>query len=206
MNKKIILGLSVLLVALFALIGGASYAWLTSTGTEDLNTYTVGEVKFKITATETTGLVVPGQPLFSNVSITNTSSVTSHLRVSFSVSAKDANVNSLNWSIGSDAANDEILIDATAVSGWEKQRETRKDDSNNDIIVELFYYGTKAAPTNIAANGAVTLNFSGLKLNGNLVGNDHSGATVIVTVNFEAKQAEYVTWEQLASINFSKGI
>lgn len=201
MNKKIILGLSVLLVALFALIGGASYAWLTSTGAGDSNTYKVGEVKFEITATETTGLVVPGQPLFSNVSITNTSSVTSHLRVSFSVSAKAANGDNLDWSIGSDAANDEILIDATAVSGWEKQTETREG-----VAVELFYYGTKAEPTNIAANGAVTLNFSGLKLNGNLVGNDHSGATVIVTVNFEAKQAEYVTWEQLASVDFEKGI
>ena len=146
------------------------------------------------------------QPLFSDVSITNTSSVTSHLRVSFSVSAKAANGNNLDWSIGSDAAKDEILIDETAVSGWEKLTETRKDDSNNDVIVELFYYGTKAAPTNIAANGAVTLNFSGLKLNGNLVGNDHSGATVTVTVNFEAKQAEYVTWEQLASVDFEKGI
>ena len=111
MNKKIILGLSVLLVALFALIGGASYAWLTSTGAGDSNTYTVGEVKFEITATETTGLVVPGQPLFSDVSITNTSSVTSHLRVSFSVSAKAANGDNLDWSIGSDAANDEILIE-----------------------------------------------------------------------------------------------
>ena len=130
MNKKIILGLSVLLVALFALIGGASYAWLTSTGTGDSNTYKVGEVKFEITATETTGLVVPGQPLFTNVSIANTSSVTSHLRVSFSVSAKDAKGNNLNWSIGSDAANDEILIDATAVSGWEKQTETRSCVAN----------------------------------------------------------------------------
>ena len=35
MNKKIILGLSLLLVAIFGVIGGATYAWLTDKGSSD---------------------------------------------------------------------------------------------------------------------------------------------------------------------------
>ena len=64
-----------------------------------------------------------------------------------------------------------------------------------------FVGGNELAKTTIAiaeANGT-TLDelIESLVLNGALVGNDYSGATVTITVTFEAKQAKYVLWNQI---------
>ena len=212
MNKKIILGLSVLLVALFALIGGASYAWLTSTGADDTNTYTVGEVSYTISATDgASTLVVPGQGLYGNVTIVNKSTVASNLRVTFAVSAKKGDQN-LNWSIGTSATDDEILITGTntEITNWVSQYDAKKG-------IYYFYYGaydtdnTKtvdniAAATDTVNGDDIPCIFSGIILNGALVGNDATGVKVTVTINFEAKQADHVTWAKLVNIEFSTGL
>ena len=196
MNKKIILGLSVLLVALFTLIGGASYAWLTSQGDAESNTYTVGKVSYTVTKKETTGYVVPGQSLVSDITLTNNSNIDTHLRVVLSVVVKDASNNDISWTIGSDAKTNQILMKDTVTANW-----TLDDDGK-------LYYGEKANPTNIADGENVVLSFSGLVLNGALVGNEHSGYKVTVVVKYQAKQADVVKWEDLASetFNFSTGL
>ena len=48
--------------------------------------------------------------------------------------------------------------------------------------------------------------FSEFKLNGYTVGNEHSGKTVTITITFYAKQAEYVTWDELGTVNFTTGL
>ena len=188
MNKKIILGLSVLLVALFALIGGASYAWLTSQGDAESNTYTVGKVSYTVTYNETTGYVVPGQSLVSDITLVNNSNIATHLRVVLTVTVKDSSNNSISWSVGSDAAANQILMKDTVTADW-----TLEDDGK-------LYYGSKDSPSNIASGEQVELNFSGLVLNGALVGNAHS--------DYKAKQADVVEWEDLASetFDFSTGL
>ena len=196
MNKKIILGLSVLLVALFALIGGASYAWLTSQGDAESNTYTVGKVSYTVTYNETTGYVVPGQSLVSDITLVNNSNIATHLRVVLTVTVKDSSNNNISWSVGSDAAANQILMQDTVTADW-----TLEDDGK-------LYYGSKDSPSNIASGEQVELNFSGLVLNGALVGNDHSDYKVTVTVKYQAKQADVVKWEDLASdtFDFSTGL
>ena len=196
MNKKIILGLSVLLVALFALIGGASYAWLTSQGDAESNTYTVGKVSYTVTYNETTGYVVPGQSLVSDITLVNNSNIATHLRVVLTVTVKDSINNSISWSVGSDAAANQILMKDTVTADW-----TLEDDGK-------LYYGSKDSPSNIASGEQVELNFSGLVLNGALVGNAHSDYKVTVTVKYQAKQADVVEWEDLASetFDFSTGL
>ena len=196
MNKKIILGLSVLLVALFALIGGASYAWLTSQDEVESNTYTVGKVSYTVTKKETTGYVVPGQSLVSDITLTNNSNIDTHLRVVLSVVVKDASNNDISWTIGSNTKTNQILMQETVTANWTLDADGK------------LYYGSKASPSNIESGKQVELNFSGLVLNGALVGNEHSNYKVTVTVKYQAKQAAVVEWEDLASetFNFSTGL
>jgi hypothetical protein len=201
MNKKLILVLIISLIALLGASVGVTYAWLTSTGSDTIE-YTVGDVSYTITAkVDASTIIVPGQNLTSSFEIKNNSNVYTNLRVSVSTSMQ-------GWTIGKAGTaeqpntTDHILV-AINAEGWELVTE------NN---VMYFYYGQKAdsgvaGKEDLAPNTApTTFPFSEFKLNGYKVGNEYSGKTITITITFYAKQADYVTWENLGSFSFETGL
>lgn len=200
MNKKLIVFLVVCIVVLLGTATGITFAWLTSTGSGTIE-YTVGDVSYTVTgqvAQNTT--IVPGQNLENSFQITNNSNVATNLRVSISVDVA-------GWTIGEvgtqDAPNvtDHIVVSANT-TGWELVTE------NN---VMYFYYGSKNSTNDGAEDLAAgvsptTFPFSEFKLNGYVVGNDDSGKTIKITITFYAKQADYVTWAELGSFDFTTGL
>ncbi len=198
-NRKNLL-LVVLLLVVVAVATASTYAWLTDTGNAAGGTYTIGDVKYTISApTNASGVVVPGQPL-SGPTITNASNVASNLRVKFSVSVNVTNASNVNastaWTIGT-VDTDHLLLTLNTTN-WVKHTDG------------YYYYGSvnddKVATGNediATTKTEIEALFTSLVINGKVVGNDYSGAVVTITVTYEAKQAEYVQWNELTSQSFS---
>lgn len=200
MNKKIVLVLSLILLVLIGAFTTITYAWLTSTGSSDSIDYKVGNIDYTITgpAVEENTFVVPGQTIASDFTIVNKSNIDTNLKVQFTVtvdvtSAKNPQAAS-TFTIG-DSDDDHLLL--TLNSDW-----VLGDDG-------FLYFGAIDVETLedvIAANTNPSSPIVGLKLNGDLIGNDYSGAVITIEATFYAKQDAYVTWENLGSINWSTGI
>ena len=199
-NRKNLLLVALLLVVV-AIASASTFAWLTDTNSANGGTYTVGDVSYTITAPEdASGTVVPGQNL-AGPTIKNASNVVSNLRVKFTISvdvtgASNTSANK-NWTIGTD---DDDHLFLTLGSKW------FEDDG-------YYYYGsvnddktTGGAEDIAATQTTIESLFSSLVINGKVVGNDYSGAKVTISITYEAKQAEYVQWSELATFNFETGI
>ena len=189
MKKKIIVLCGVLIFALLGFIG-TTVAWLTSTGTKE-TTVTVGEVSYTITGDfVATGIVVPGQPLLSStVTLTNNSTVKSQLRVLIDVKT-EATENKLT--------EKHLLLETTGNWG------TPVDATIDSEAVQYYYY--KGEEGIIDAGAVIDSFLSSLKFDGTKVGNAHAGQEVTITITFQAKQAEYVSWNDLTSYSFKTGL
>ena len=200
MNKKIVIALSLILVALIAASSVVTYAWLTSTGTSDSINYKVGDINYTITGPQVADntYVVPGQQIASDFVITNSSNIATNLRVQFTITVDVTNaINpgaSTDWTIGSNNSTDELILAL-----------------NTNWVLDTdgyLYYGGKdlEADDVIAASTNPSSPIAGLQLNGALIGNDYSGAVITVQATFYAKQDEYIKWSEMGSINWTTGI
>lgn len=200
MNKKIVIALSLILVALIAASSVVTYAWLTSTGTSDSINYKVGDINYTITGPQVADntYVVPGQQIASGFVITNSSNIETNLRVQFTITVDVTNaVNPgapKDWTIGSNTSTDELIL--TLNTNWVLDTDG------------YLYYGGKdlEADDVIAASTNPSSPIAGLQLNGALIGNDYSGAVITVQATFYAKQDAYIKWSEMGSINWTTGI
>lgn len=189
MNKKVIFGLSLVLVALFAIIAGSTFAWLTDTGSSDEIHYKVGNVDYTIAVTQpTNNLVVPGDILTPAFEIKNASTVETNLRVRIVVESNPTLTVGTQLTVG---LND----------SWIEIEETK-----NDVTVVNYYYGGKTGDTSVIAAVAenaqsvtITSPIKELKIDGPSVNNGYSGTTITIQIIFEAKQADNVTWDEIAT-------
>ena len=200
MNKKIVIALSLILVALIAASSVVTYAWLTSTGTSDSINYKVGDINYTITGPQVADntYVVPGQQIASGFVITNSSNIETNLRVQFTITVDVTNaVNPgapKDWTIGSNNSTDELIL--TLNTNWVLDTDG------------YLYYGGKdlEADDVIAASTNPSSPIAGLQLNGALIGNDYSGAIITVQATFYAKQDAYIKWDEMGSIDWTTGI
>ena len=181
MNKKVIFGLSLVLVALFAIIAGSTFAWLTDKGDSNTITYNVGKVDYEISlTTAVSGQVVPGDTLTPTFTITNNSTVATNIRVKVEVTSTP------------ELSNTQLVV--TPGTGW---------------ILEggYYYYGTSStAPTSINAGVEPVSPIGDLELDGPSVGNSYSGTTITIKITWEVKQAANVDWADMGSISFETGL
>ena len=203
MNKKIIFALSLVLLALLAVIGGTTYAWLPATGKKAIN-YEVGQVSYSIEATSSDTVVVPGDNLVSNVMIKNKSNVATEIRVKIEYSTTatelvDDVAKAIPMTLAKYTDNDKsnhLLYQLKA--DWSYAKEDNK---------EYFYYANEIAKAqNTTTGDTIEAPLENLILNGRVAGNSFAGATVTITLTFEVKQAANVEWSQMGSINFETGL
>lgn len=175
MNKKIILGLSLVLVALFAIIGGATYAWLTDTDSSKVITYTVGSVDYEIAITEqSSNLVVPGDVVSPEFTITNKSTVATNMRIQIECS----NLDTTQYSISID---------------------------ENWVLIEGYYYykakdDTTAANTDaIAASTAPTAPVISITFVGDKITNKDAGKSLQLKITWQVKQDANIAWGNIGS-------
>lgn len=179
--------LIILLLAMIGLTSGFIAAWLTDTKTTPQTTFTVGDVEFTWNGATipTTAPIVPGQNLIATpYYLANTSTVDSELRVQIIATYTLA---------GETESEDAIHLfsNLSLMSGW-----------NYDSDDLKWYYSSTIAPTDTTVNV-----IDKLILDGWQVGNSFSKAELKIQFVFEAKQKDYVTWEELgtAGFNFTTG-
>lgn len=207
-KRSLIILLVAVLVGLVVIGAGTTYAWLTQED-EEVITYEVGEINYGITLEgEVPNLVVPGQPLTPTFTITNNSNIDTNLRALVSIkSYKDSENNDLNWTIGT---SDEDHIKFELGTGQDGKGWVVNSADVND---KYLYFGAAdmdndedvVADTIAAGNNAITNLFNSLTINGLKVGNEAMGATVVISIKFEVKQADYVSWNEMANFNIDFG-
>lgn len=175
MNKKIILGLSLVLVALFAIICGATYAWLTDTDNSKVISYEVGSVDYEIEIkVETSNLVVPGDVVSPEFTITNKSTVATNMRIMIECSNLDTDQYS-------------ISVDSNWVNDGNYFYYKAKDDTTAD---------NKDA---IAANTPPTAPVISVSFVGDKITNKDAGKTLQLKITWQVKQDANIAWENIGS-------
>ena len=190
-KRSLIILLVAVLVGLVVIGAGTTYAWLTQEAVKEI-TYTVGDVNYEIALTENqTTIVVPGQDITPEITITNSSNIATQLRVKFTITKTSGD--SEVWTIGTE---DTHHLKLTLNTNW--------------VYEDGYYYykgsSNEVAGNKIAANVSPESIFTSLVINGNKVGNTQSGAQIKITIKFEVKQADYIKWSDMGNISFDTGL
>ena len=226
MKKKILfLCLSLALVSGLAL-AECGYSWFAegvgSGGSGTSHNFHTEEVGMSLTggfytvadlATETgRSVILPEDNLIDTAMVlTNHSSIPTQLRVKVEYTYYDSNgaeitavaedLSDANLTTAQKEANP-LIVDFTDSSDW-------------TYSSGYWYYGgtTGTVPARTAQGGASINAISDIHYSGEYTtAHDATGASlfngddITVTVTFEVKQKEYVTWSQLGSVDFSTGV
>ena len=205
-NKKIILLLGIVLLAVVGIMTNLIVAWLTDTGVTGPTEFTIGEVSYTLDGSfiPEESVVVPGQQLIAldtdgetlkKFTLTNNSTVGSELRFKIEVIHEVDEGDDQDWI---------EYLTITYGSGW--------------TLADGYYYyrGTEATPEGDPATkhiipakdgDALVLDvITSIIIDGTKVGNAFQSLVFSITITFEAKQADYVTWAELGGIDFETGL
>jgi len=192
-NKKIIIVLSILILAVIGAMTNIIVAWLTDTDQTGPTDFTLGDVTFTWSGEITQNLAVPGENIVTTPFVlTNASTIDTELRVKLEIESSFLEGDATDY------------VDYTIADGWVfdvdyyyyRGNDTVQEGELPDIKYKI--------PTTVETISVLT----GLVLDGSKVGNDFSGTDFTLTFTFQAKQAQYVSWSQLgtAEIDFSTGL
>lgn len=188
MNKRLLLLLLSMTLTL-TLLATTIYAYYfdqKETGSVDL---TLGEVSFVWSGGLVTDFVMPGQELIATpFTLINQSTVETELRFSATAST------SLLGNVALEDIFTVYLFDSDWVletDGYYYYRGT-----NTDSISEPGKY---KIPTNVLNIPVLT----SLQIDGYAIRNEHVGATVSITLTFQAKQGPFIDWATLGATNYN---
>lgn len=201
-NKKIIfLSLGLLLIVTTLVVSIS--AWLTDTDSTPETVFTIGDVEYELTGSfiGNTAPIVPGQQLIAEASgavepfkLTNSSTVKSEVRILVTLVVKDSSDTIISLGLSD-------LFTTTGASGGGFALDT------GWVFDTGYYYYKPDSESVVLPTTTTPFSFlSSLMLDGSKVGNAYSNYTITITLTFQAKQAEYVTWSDLGSINFTTGL
>ncbi|HEY8445131.1 MAG TPA: hypothetical protein VIK94_03260 [Bacilli bacterium] len=177
MKRKVFVGLLiVLLFLIITLTTKTIKAWLTDTKTTEEISFTLGKVEYTWYGEVTSSPVVPGENIITTpYQLQNLSSIPTELRLKLFFDSSSNDVSHLF---------DQITL------------------SNHWVLNDDGYYYFQNVIT--PENQEIRV-LENLVLDGKVVNNDYSGSEISIRVLFEAKQAEYVSWEQLGTANINLG-
>lgn len=200
MLKKKISTIATFIVAGALLAGAGTYAWFTQQESAANLTFTAGEVNYKVTEVTSSATVVPGDYVLEDaLQVVNKSTITTNVRFQITCTVEDG----LACNVGPDNT-DQIKITLPS----------------NPAVVEdpdgWFYYLAKdaggtsddvAIATPSTGDTLTLIPNEGLQFSG-IMGNDYKNKAITITITFQAKQADHLTWADAAStsINFETGL
>ncbi|MCK9536711.1 MAG: hypothetical protein M0R05_03910 [Bacilli bacterium] len=193
-NKKLIIVLSILLLAIIGLMTNLIVAWLTDTAKTGPTDFTLGQVSFAWSGAITTELVVPGENIVtSEYKLTNSSTIPTELRVKIDINSAY---------LAGDGSEYVVL----AISdGWVLDNDDYYYYRGIDTVSEGEAPDIKyKIPTTVTTISVLTE----VILDGAKVGNVFGGTEFTITFTFEAKQNDFVDWATLgtSNIDFSTGL
>lgn len=193
-KSGIIITFALLIMAIIALSVTMIRAWLTDTKTTDNVDMVVGDVDYTFTGSllASNSIIVPGQNVVATAfTLTNESNIGTEIR--FSLTVMD----------GATDITDKIITNIDTdkwvySSGHYYFRDTNVAPLQDDKYI---------IPAKVDGQASLVLNIlSEIKLDGSKIGNTYSDKTLTFNITFHAKQADYVTWTELGSINWSTGL
>lgn len=196
-NKKIVfLSLGLLLIVTTLVVSIA--AWLTDTGTTGDTTFTVGDVSYTLSGGfKETSPIVPGHELVTTeFALTNSSTVDSELRVKVDVTRKQGSNEPAEITDFSSIFSTEGIKPGAHFSlaeGW-----TLNAGDN-------YWYYSIAESSVIAPNDQVISLLQTLMFDGYKVGNEYANDVFNFKLTFQAKQADYIDWSDLGTVDFELG-
>ncbi len=205
MLKKKITTIATFIMAGALLAGAGTYAWFTQQSSAANLEFTAGEVNYIVTEVENDDIVVPGDFVLAGpLQVINHSTITTNVRFKITCTAGEE-VDNLSCDVGT-AATDHILITLPTDPAVVK-----------DATDGYFYYLGKDAEddaydveiaTPDTGDELTLIPDEGLIINGAVVGNDYEDKAITITIEFQAKQADHLTWAEAAtaSIDFTTGL
>ena len=191
MKRKIIFLSIGLFLTLSALIISVA-AWLTDTKESDDTSFTIGYVKYEFIGyfKDFTNPIVPGEELIaSEFKLRNSSTIATELRVLVTVKVNDVILTNPSTLFTTSSYGAGFSL----ADGW--------------VFNEGYWYYYVAGNDTVIAPTVTEIPFlSSLKLDGTKVSNNYANANIYIVFTFQAKQAAYVTWEDLGEIDFALGI
>ena len=178
-NKKLLLLIGILLIAVVGFGTLLVRAWLTDTDETGPIELTVGDVRFTLTGSLVESPIVPGQELVKEAFVLkNNSNVDTQIRVKVTVTSE----------VDGEDTSDLYSI---TMDGW--------------IQVDGYYYYGDTTGVVTTSTSSISL-IDSLSLNGAKVGNTHATKKFTFKFLFEAKQADHVEWDDMGTIDFSTGL
>ncbi len=201
MLKKKISTIATFIVAGALLAGAGTYAWFTQQESAANLTFTAGEVNYEVTEVTSSATVVPGDYVLEDaLQVVNKSTITTNVRFQITCTVTDG----LACNVGPDNT-DQIKITLPSspavvedADGWFYYLAKDAGDTSDDVAI--------ATPS--AGDTLTLISDNGLQINGGVVGNDYMNKAITITITFQAKQADHLTWADAAStsIDFETGL
>ena len=197
-NKKILILLITFLLTALTLIT-STFAWITSLNRSGNIIFVTGEVKYVLTGSlEEYNLIIPETPLIEDQPyvLTNQSSIDSELRIKilyqFSEDDKLENLKEEDWLIFDEASTNDTPTNKLA---------GKLNSEGTFSYSDGFWYYSKDNNSTILAGDEVQITIlEELYANGLACGNNEcSKKNLYIKLIFQAKQKNYVTWEELGS-------
>jgi hypothetical protein len=176
-----------IIVAVFVLAITVTYAWIAYSESIDGGTVSAGQVDYSYSGAFIDGseIIFPNKELLSQaISVDNQSTIDTQLRLT------------INYTLIEEVTSNKIY----------------KDDVNDDLSVvfdSLFvldgdYWYYQATDFSIENTGVLNI-ISSIAYNGNASSNEYASQTVSIQVLIQVKQADNVTWTDLATYDFETG-
>ena len=194
-NKKILILLIAFLLTATTLIT-STFAWITSLNRSGNIIFVTGEVKYVLTGSlEEYNLIIPETPLIKDQPyvLTNQSSIDSELRIKILYQfSEDEEIDENAW----------LLFDEKSIGDSPTNKLAGKLNSEGTFSYSNgFWYYSKDNNSTILAGDEVQITIlEELYANGLACGNNEcSKKNLYIKIVFQAKQKNYVTWEELGS-------
>ena len=197
-NKKILILLIAFLLTATTLIT-STFAWITSLNRSGNIIFVTGEVKYVLTGSlEEYNLIIPETPLIKDQPyvLTNQSSIDSELRIKilyqFNEDDELENLKEEDWLIFDEASTNDTPTNKLA---------GKLNSEGTFSYSDGFWYYSKDNNSTILAGEEVQITIlEELYANGLACGNNEcSKKNLYIKIVFQAKQKNYVTWEELGS-------
>jgi len=200
MLKKKISTIATFIVAGALLAGAGTYAWFTQQESAANLTFTAGEVNYEVEEVTSSATVVPGDYVLEDaLQVVNKSTIKTNVRFQITCT-----VDGLACNVGPDntdqikitlPSNPVVVEDA---DGWFYYLAKDAGDASDDVAIA----------TSSTEDTLTLIPNEGLQINGAVVGNDYMNKAITITITFQAKQADHLTWADAAStsIDFETGL
>jgi len=196
MIKRITIFILVIAVLALSLLMQGTFAWFTDVALSN-QTYQIGAITYvfsgSLATVQDNQIVVPGQPLITNTNLflTNQSNIDTNLRLQIRFTYTDQITHLPVETIYNGTGQLNNFMDLSMVTNWVY-----------DVTDQCWHYKYNNAdniPASTTVDGYAFAIITNITFDGAAIDNTLSGSIFKLKLIFQAKQANYVTWQTIGT-------